>query len=79
MTGMPRAATSLLIVPDSNLKNQHSALINLLPTADTTTAYFDALGRSTHLADWQSRQTTMIYLRVMKRPGAGAPSPLDFG
>jgi hypothetical protein len=34
----------------SNLKNQHSALINLLPTADTTTAYFDALGRSTHLA-----------------------------
>jgi hypothetical protein len=24
-------------------------------------------------------QTTMIYLHVMKRPGAGAPSPLDFG
>jgi len=22
--------------------------------------------------------TTMIYLHVMKRPGAGAPSPLDF-
>jgi len=25
-------------------------------SADTTTAYFDALGRSTHLADWQFRQ-----------------------
>jgi len=22
--------------------------------------------------------TTMIYLHVMKKPGAGAPSPLDF-
>jgi hypothetical protein len=29
----------------SNLKNQHSAIINLLPAADTTSAYFDALGR----------------------------------
>jgi hypothetical protein len=48
-------------------------------SADTTSAYFDALGRSTHLADWQFRQTTMIYLHVMKRPGSGAPSPLDFG
>jgi len=25
-----------------------------------------------------SVETTMIYLHVMKRPGAGAPSPLDF-
>jgi site-specific recombinase XerD len=24
-----------------------------------------------------SVETTMIYLHVMKRPGAGAPSPLD--
>ncbi len=26
---------------------------------------------------WISVETTMIYLHVMKRPGAGAPSPLD--
>ena len=47
--------------------------------ADATSACFDALGRSTHLADWQAKLTTMIYLHVMKRPGASAPSPLDFG
>ena len=96
---------------------------------ERTKEFFDALGRSASIADWQFRQavdaarilaydvlaipkritshtfrhsfathllesgtdirtvqnllghadvsTTMIYLHVMKRPGAGAPSPLD--
>ena len=71
---MVPSASALRSLQKSTLINHQSS-----PTADATSACFDALGRSTHLADWQAKQTTMIYLHVMKRPGASAPSPLDFG
>ena len=45
-------------------------------SADTTTAYFDALGRSTHLADWQFRQAVhavrILACEVLSLPWAPA-------
>jgi hypothetical protein len=45
-------------------------------SADTTSAYFDALGRSTHLADWQFRQAVdaarILACEVLSLPWASA-------
>ena len=45
-------------------------------SADTTSAYFDALGRSTHLADWQYRQAVdaarILACEVLLRPWAAS-------
>ena len=45
-------------------------------SADATSSYFDALGRSTHLADWQFRQAvdaaSILACEVLSLPWASA-------
>ena len=50
---------------------RHSFATNLLESGTDIHTVQSLLGHA-------SVETTMIYLHVMKRPGAGAPSPLDF-
>lgn len=61
----------LVIAPAVPLvRISHSFATHLLESGTDIRTVQSLMGHS-------SVETTMIYLHVMKRPGAGAPSPLD--